>query len=84
MVQIPRCYNHGQKSLGKSERNFNSIRFTSYVAKAQKRKSSAVFLQTHVPSPLPTQYNVERSKELSLDGFNTVCGLGGGGRNVQC
>ena len=45
----------------------------SYVA-----KSSAVFLQIHVPSPLLTQYNVERSKELCLDGFNTVCGVGGG------
>ena len=74
-----RCYNHGQKSLGQSERNFNSMRFTSSVA-----KSSAVFLQIHVPSPLPTQYNVERSKELCLDGFNTVCGVGGGGRDVQC
>ena len=66
-------YNHGQKSLGQSERNFNSMRFTSSVA-----KSSAVFLQIHVPSPLLTQYNVERSKELCLDGFNTVFGVGGG------
>ena len=72
-------YNHGQKSLGQSERNFNSMRLTISVA-----KSSAVFLQIHVPSPLPTQYNVERSKELCLDGFNTVCGVGGGGREVQC
>ena len=72
-------YNHGQKSLGQSERNFNSMRFKSSVA-----KSSAVFLQIHVPSPLPTQYNVERSKELCLDGFNSVCGVGGGGRDVQC
>ena len=24
------------------------------------------------------QYNVERSKELCLDGFNTVCGVGEG------
>ena len=72
-------YNHGQKSLGQSERNFNSMRFTSSVA-----KSSAVFLQIHVPSTLPTQYNVERSKELSLDDFNTVSGVGGGGRDVQC
>ena len=68
-------YNHGQKSLGQSERNFKSMHFTSSVA-----KSSAVFLQIHVPSPLPTQYNVERSKELCLDGFNTVCGVGGGGQ----
>ena len=71
-------YNHGQKSLEQSERNFNSMRFTSSVA-----KSNAVFLKIHVPSPLPTQYNVERSKELCLDGFNTVCGVGGGGRDVQ-
>ena len=70
-------YNHGQKSLGESERNFNSMCFTSSVA-----KSRAVFLQIHVPSPLPTQYNVERWKELCLDGFNTLCGVGGGGRDV--
>ena len=62
-----------------SERNFNSMRFTSNVA-----KSSAVILQIHVPSPLPTQYNVERSKELCFDGFNTLRGVGVGGRNVQC
>ena len=55
------------------------MRFTSNVA-----KSSAVVLKTHVPSPLPTQYNVERSKELCLDGFNTVRGVGGGGWDVQC
>ena len=42
------------------------------------RKKGAVFLQIHVPAPLPTQYNVERSKELCLDGFNTVCGVGEG------
>ena len=66
-------YNHGQKSLEQSEHNFKSMHFTSSVA-----KSSAVFLQIHVPSPLPTQYNVERSKELCLDGFNTVCGVGEG------
>ena len=63
--------------MGQSKRNFNSMRFTSYVA-----KSSAVSLQIHAPSPLPTQYNVE--KELCLDGFNTVRGVGGGGRDVQC
>ena len=62
------------KSPWDSQNVFNSMRFTSYVA-----KSSAVFLQIHVPSPLLTQYNVERSKELCLDGFNTVCGVGGGG-----
>ena len=81
IIQIQQriIYNHGQKPLGQSEHNFNSMHFTSSVA-----KSSAVFLQIHVPSPLPTQYNVERSKELCLDGFNTVCGVGGGGRDVQC
>ena len=60
-----------------SERNFNSMRFTSNVA-----KSSAVILQIHVPSPLPTQYNVERSKELCFDGFNTLRGVGREGRDV--
>ena len=78
-IQERIIYNHGQKSLGQSERNFNSMRLTSYVA-----KSSAVFLQIHVPFPLPTQYNVERSKELCLDGFNAVCGVRRGGWDVQC
>ena len=56
------------------------VSLVSYVA-----KSSAVFLEIHVPSPLPTQYNVERSKELYLDSFNTVRGVAGGGaRDVQC
>ena len=76
---LTKVYNHGQKSLGQSECNFNSMRFTSSVA-----KSSAVFLKIHVPFPLPTQYNVERSKEWCLDGFNTVWGVGGGGRDVKC
>ena len=34
------------------------------------------------PPPLPTKYNVERSKELSLYDFNTVRGVGGGGKDV--
>ena len=50
-IQEKIIYNHGQKSLGQPERNFNSMRFTSSFA-----KSSAVFLQIHVPYPLPTQY----------------------------
>ena len=52
--------------------------FTSNVV-----KSSAVILQIHVPSPFPTQYNVERSKELHLDGFNTVRGVGVGRCSVS-
>ena len=72
-------YNHGQKSLGQSEGDFKSMRFITIVA-----KSSAVIVQMHVPSPFPTQYNVERSQELSLDGFNTARGVGGQGRDVQC
>ena len=75
MSQSLKFYNHGQKSLGQSERNFNSIRFTSNVA-----KSSAVILQIHVPSPSPTQYNVERSKELCLDGSTLPGGWGEGVR----
>ena len=55
------------------------MRFFLYVA-----KGSAVFLQIHVSSPPPHQNNVERSKELSLYGFNTVRGVGGGGKDVQC
>ena len=66
-------------ALGQSERNFNSMLFTSNVA-----KSSDVILQIHVPSPLLTQYNVERSNELCLDGLNSVRGVGGGSRDVQC
>ena len=54
-----------------------SMRFTSNVV-----KSSAVILQIHVPSPFPTQNNVERSKELCLDGFNTVRRVGVGGRGA--
>jgi len=72
-------YNHGQKSLGQSERDFKSMRFITIVA-----KSSAVIVQMHVPSPFPTQYNVERSQEFSLDGFNTARGVGGQGRDLQC
>ena len=51
------------------DHNLYSMRLTNYVV-----KSSAVILQIHVPSPIPIQYNVERSKELCLDGFNTVRG----------
>ena len=40
--------------------------------------------EMHVPSPPPTQYNVERSKELCFDGFNTARGVWGQGRDVQC
>ena len=55
------------------------MRFFFYVA-----KGSAVFLQIHVPSPpLPTKYNVERSKELSLYGFNTSVGWGEGARTYS-
>ena len=46
-------------------------------------KSSGVILQIHVTSPFPIQYNVERSEELCFDGFNTVGGVGVGGRDVQ-
>ena len=69
-IQERIIYNHGQKPLGQSEHNFNSMRFTSSVA-----KSSAVFLQIHVPSPLPPPPN---TMELCLDGFNTVCGVSEG------
>ena len=54
------------------------------VSQVLSQKNSAIFLQIHVPSPLPTQYNVERSKELCLDGFNAVCGVRRGGWDVQC
>ena len=54
------------------------------VSQVMSQKVVAVILQIHVLSPLPTQYNVERSKELCFDGFNTLRGVGVGGRNVQC
>ena len=54
------------------------------VSQVMSQKVVAVILQMHVLSPLPTQYNVERSKELCFDGFNTLRGVGVGGRNVQC
>ena len=63
------------KSLGQSEHNCNPMCITSNVV-----KSSGVILQIHVTSPFPIQYNVERSKELCFDGFNTVGGVGVGGR----
>ena len=68
-----KSYNPGQKSMGQSEHNCNSICITSNVV-----KSSAVILQIHVSSPFPTQYNVERSKELYVDGFITVHRVGEG------
>ena len=55
------------------------MRFTSIVA-----KNSAVMLEMHVPSPFPTQYNVETSQELCLHGFNIAPGVGGQGRDVEC
>ena len=51
------------------------------------RKSSIVlFLKMVNPSPFsPTQQNVERSKKLWLDGFNSVHGVeGGGAGEVYC
>ena len=55
------------------------MRFTSIVA-----KNSAVMLEMHVPSPFPTQYNVETSQGLCLHGFNIAPGVGGQGRDVEC
>ena len=76
---LPTNYNHVQKSLGQSERDFNYMPFTSIVS-----KSSAVMLEMHVPSPFPAQYNVERSQEVCLHGFNTARGVRGQGRDVPC
>ena len=68
-------YFPGQKSLGQSEHNCNSMCVTSSVV-----KSSAVILQIVVPSPFPTQYNVERSvgkgwgrAVLVARGYNFAC-----------
>ena len=40
-------------------------------------------LEMHVPSPFPTQYNVETSQELCLHGFNIAPGVEGQGRDVE-
>ena len=79
LVRAIKTYNHGLKSLRQSEHNCNPMCITSNVV-----KSSGVILQIHVTSPFPIQYNVERSKELCFDGFNTVGGVGVRGRDVQC
>ena len=51
---------------------------TSNVVKAVLSFYKSIF------PPLPIQYNAARSKELCLDGFITVLGVGVGGRDVQC
>ena len=54
------------------------------VSSSMSQKAVLSFYKSMSPPPLPTKYNVERSKELSLYGFNTVRGVGGGGKDVQC
>ena len=54
------------------------------VSSSMSQKVVLSFYKSMSPPPLPTKYNVERSKELSLYGFNTVRGVGGGGKDVQC
>ena len=73
-----------QTIMDKSPWDSQNVTSILCVSQVLSQKSSAVFFQIHVPSSLPTQYNVEISKELCLDSFNTVCGVGGGGRDVQC
>ena len=65
--------NPGQKSLRELEHNSSSMCITTTVLKI-----SAIILKIHnpSPSPFPTQYNVERSKKLCLDGFDNVRGVG--------
>ena len=70
------CY-HGEKGLGQSKRNFNSKRFTSYVA-----KSSAVFLQIHVPSLPNTMLKDQRNCALTVSTLSV--GWWEEGRDVQC
>ena len=67
--------NHGQTSLGQSERNFNSMRFTNSVA-----KSSAVFLQIHAPSPSPpnTMLKAQRNRALTVSALSVGWGEGEG------
>ena len=55
------AYNHGQKSLGQSQRSFNSMCFTTSVA-----KSSAVILQMHVPSPSPPNAMLKDQRNCAL------------------
>ena len=54
------------------------------VSQVMSQTGSAVILQIHVPSPLPTKYNIERSKKLCLNGVSIVRGVGGGGRDLRC
>ena len=54
------------------------------VSSSMSQKAVLSFYKSMSPPLLPTKYNVERSKELSLYGFNTVRGVGGGGKDVQC
>ena len=66
-------YNHGQKSLGQSERNFRSMRFTSSVA-----KSSAVFYKSMSRPPSPPNTMLKDQRNFAL----TVSTLWGGGRGT--
>ena len=72
-IQERIIYNHGQKPLGQSEHNFNSMRFTSSVA-----KSSAVFLQIHVPSPPNTMLKDQRNCALTVSTLSVEWGEGVG------
>ena len=56
-------YNHGQKSLGQSEHNFSSMRFTSNVV-----KSSAVIFQImyFVLSPSPPKTMLKDQRNCAL------------------
>ena len=70
--------------MDKSPWDSQSVTSIICLSQVLSQKNTAVMLEMHVPSPFPTHYNVERSQELCLHGFNTARGVGGQGRDVQC
>ena len=69
--------------LDKSPWDSDSITAILCLSQVMSKKAVLSFYKSIFP-PLPIQYNVARSKELCLDGFITVLGVGVGGRDVQC
>ena len=83
----------GQKSLRQYKHNSSSMWTTPQVnvmfGKAMLSFEKSLTLQPSPPRPphpvpFPAQYNVDRSKKLWLDGFNTVRGVEGGSGEVDC
>ena len=71
-IACPCNYNCGQKSLGHLCNVMNYLCFTSEVSKKRCYSFKSV-----LPSPLPTQYNVENQVKLQALVFTIVCGVEG-------